>query len=117
MSERKHIKVVIFPVDSDTDGLVILEQTHRGLDFGGDGGRAWEAPYGFRLESGLVPDYSNAHKLLFMQGSEPRMDRIAVFFPSVMRDVITKAITAYNKHFSGEEEPQFGDGRGTVVVG
>ena len=98
----KHLKiaVIITPV---SNAIQILEQTHKGAEFGKDG-TSFTATNGLRLASIIAPILNPSENVLYVRGTDSGSDaKIAPV--ETMADIkrIIEAVKEYNNYFLGEE--------------
>lgn len=96
----KHIKVQATPVGPDfqTVNVQILEQTHRGRDFGKYSSTFTHA--GYTLESSSCPQVHGPN-FCFMQGSSTYDNNRVLNMPVATFTKFKAAVEAYNKEFAG----------------
>lgn len=102
----KHLKiaVIITPV---SNAIQILEQTHKGAEFGKDG-ESFTASNGLRLVSWLTAEFDKTvYDTLFVRGSINSNSEAKKIVPvETMADIkrIIEAVKEYNDYFRGEED-------------
>jgi hypothetical protein len=91
----KHLKVAIYEIRGVGNFLEILEQTHRGSDFGWTC-EEFNSSRGVCLRSRNHPEATET--ALYVRGNSKSMDNVAIRIKQPIADII-QAVREYNKAF------------------
>ena len=100
----KHIKIEVLRTKWGNKVLRIVEQTHRGVDFGIDSDGVFEHN-GFSLRSSEYPSALPTMDALYVRGSSKEDDNRVVCVPSEeWLNALRDAVKAYNRFFANHLE-------------
>jgi hypothetical protein len=92
----KHLKVALYGIEGLGTFLKVLEQTHRGDEFGENGENGFMASNGLCLISFEHPEKTSGR--LYVWGSDRKKDDFIIHIRSNVDEVV-QAINEYNEHF------------------